>query len=295
MKKYSLLTSLYILLAIITVNSAYAGGGWPQPKGKGYFKLGQSFLISDQYFGPDGKKIPITTTGYYSTSLYGEYGITDRWTITGHIPLFARNTLNNLESRSTGYIQEGDELNGFGDVDLGIKYGLITEGSWVVSASFVLGLPTGNNVGGHTELMQTGDGEFNQMLALEASTSIGIGYISLLAAYNHRGESTYGYLSGDVVTDFSDEIRFGAEIGTTINDQWFLALNLLNVSPVTTNNPNTESNGIFGNNVAYLSITPKIAYSINDQWGIEVSTSLAAYGKNILAAPNSQVGIFFKL
>ena len=68
------------LFLSIGLTVAYAGGGWPQPKGKGYFKLSQNFIISPYYYSPSGEIIDITTISLYTTSVYAEYGLTSRLT-----------------------------------------------------------------------------------------------------------------------------------------------------------------------------------------------------------------------
>lgn len=35
-------------------NVELPGGGWPQPKGSGYYKLGQNWIIADSCYGPEG-------------------------------------------------------------------------------------------------------------------------------------------------------------------------------------------------------------------------------------------------
>jgi len=61
------LLSILILLAI--AHSTFAGGGWPQKKGKGYFKLSEFFIISDSYFSPSGDILNIPTSSVYITSI----------------------------------------------------------------------------------------------------------------------------------------------------------------------------------------------------------------------------------
>ena len=58
MKKFS------IILLTISSLTAFAGGGWTQPKNTGYFKLGQYVLRSDRYFNPEGE-VTIGVVGKY--------------------------------------------------------------------------------------------------------------------------------------------------------------------------------------------------------------------------------------
>jgi protein XagA len=279
-----------ILLSISTLiltQNIYAGGGWPQPKGKGYFKLGHYSIISDAYYSPNGKIIDIATAGIHISSLYGEYGFTDRLTGIAYLPFFSRATLNEQKSGRTGNIlAEGDKLNSFGDTDIGIKYGLIVNKPIVVSAGLTLGLPLGKQSGGSTGVLQTGDGEFNQMISVEASRGLNKGksWISVLLAFNNRTQN------------FSDELRFGLELGTKIGTKWFANVKIINVNSLNNGSDlETPSNGIFSNNIEYLAITPELSYQWNEKYGVTGAVGFAAAGKRVLASPSFSLGVFLKL
>ena len=107
----------------------------------------------------------------YSTVLYGEYGLNDRFTALLNAQLFVRGTINRLESRVDGAEIPGDEFNGLGEIQLGLKYGIIKKGPIVLAASTQLKLPSGENVGGNTELLQSGDGAWGALGMLHASHS----------------------------------------------------------------------------------------------------------------------------
>ncbi|MGI9542045.1 MAG: hypothetical protein ACR2MX_02235, partial [Cyclobacteriaceae bacterium] len=166
----------------------------------------------------------------------------------------------------------------------GLKYGLITDRPIVVSASLLLGLPIGKTAGGETGILQTGDGEFNQLVRLEASTSVGNGYFTLLAGFNNR------------TNDFSDEVHYGFEVGYTYNEK---LLGLVKVNGVSSlNNGNASGSAgstIFSNNTEFISIAPELNYNLSDKWGISGSAAFAVSGKNILAAPNYNLGVFYNL
>ncbi|MEM9823436.1 MAG: hypothetical protein AAF985_20300, partial [Bacteroidota bacterium] len=69
--KRQFISCLFLLFCSFPV---LAGGGWPQPKGNGYFKLYQWWVIADQHFTDAGKIDPNVTSGIFNTSLYAEYG-----------------------------------------------------------------------------------------------------------------------------------------------------------------------------------------------------------------------------
>lgn len=263
---------------------SYAGGGWPQPKKGGYFKLGQNMIYASSYFGPGGSVVDITTIGLYTTSLYGEYGLTDRLTGIVYFPFFVRSTLNEVRFKQTGNVIPGDEFSSIGDAEVGVKYGLITNKPVVLSASLILGLPLGNTSGGESQILQTGDGEFNQMIRVDASHSFYPKnfYTSAYAAFNNR------------TNNFSDEVRFGLEVGGTFNK--FIPIFKLNVVQ-SLNNGGTAAvqNGVFSNNTEYVSPAIELNYQMTDKVGLSASGAFAFSGQNILAAPNWGVGVYLKM
>jgi hypothetical protein len=279
MKKYLLVPFFTFFFSALT-----AGGGWTYVKGKGFVKISQNAIYSDQLFNPDGEIIDITTIGYYATSLYAEYGLTDRLTAIAYVPFFARNTLNKTRFRFSGREIPGDELNTFGDVDLSLQYGFYKSETWVASVRVLFGLPTGEVSGGETGILQTGDGEFNQMIRFDLSRPISSkAWISFYAGLNNRTKN------------FSDEYRLGAEIGSKFGEH-FLAIAKVDVVQSFFNGDADPSQGgtIFSNNTEFISPSIELAYELKNEIGFSVSAAGAIAGKNILAAPNYGVGIYKK-
>lgn len=283
MKKTFILLCLFLSLP----QWVQAGGGWPHPKGKGYFKLSQYFIISDRYFSPAGDLLDIATASIYQTSFYGEYGLTNRLTAIAYIPFFSRATLNEQVSGFNGdVLAEGDAVNSFGDTDLTLKYGLIVNKPVVVSASLTFGLPLGNAAGGDTGVLQTGDGEFNQMVTIEASRGLrkGRAWVSALLAYNNRTDN------------FSDELRYGLEVGHKLGKRWIANFKLLSVNSLNNGSDfETPANGIFSNNIEYIATTYELAYSWNDKYGVSGAIGTALDGRRVLASPSFSVGVFMNL
>lgn len=279
MKKFTLIFAITLSTSLL-----FAGGGWPQPYRGGYFKLSQNYIRSPYFFGPDGSIVDITTVQLFTTSIYGEYGFTKRLTGILYFPFFVRNTLNETVYNQSGQVVPGDEFQSIGDTDLAFKYGLIMDKPIVLSATLLLGLPLGKSSGGEGQILQTGDGEFNQMIRLDASHSFYPKpiYVSAYAGFNNRTQ------------DFSDEIRFGAEVGLTFK-KFTPILKLNVVQSLYNGNAEAIQNGIFSNNTEYISPTVELNYQWTEQWGISGSGGFAFAGKNILASPNWSIGVYLKL
>lgn len=279
MKKY--------LAAAILINvstSVLAGGGWTYKKEQGFVKLSQNAIYADRLFNPDGEIIDITTIGYYATSIYGEYGITDKLTAIAYVPFFTRNTLNKTRFIQTGAEIPGDEFNSFGDMDLSLQYGFYQSDTWVASVRVLFGLPFGEVNGGKTGILQSGDGEFNQMIRFDVSRSISSkAWVSFYAGLNNR------------TNDFSDEYRLGGEIGTGIGQHFFGIIKLDVVQSFFNGDADPSQGGtIFSNNTEFVSPSIELAYEMDNNLGFSVSAAGAFAAKNILASPNFGVGLYKK-
>lgn len=270
----------------IILTNLYAGG-WPQPAGGGFFKLDFSFIRAREFYGMDGETYRIngagTMLGYYTTSFYGEYGLTKKLTAIGYVPFFVRNTVNEGIGSITGEVlQQGLENSSIGDIDLGLRYGLWTEGRWSVTTALLLGLPTGD--WDNPDLLFTGDGEFNQQLRLEAGYGADRWYATGYVGFNNRTE------------DFSDEFRFEAEFGYKFWDNRLLAgVKLTGTQSFNNGNPTGSANGLFGNNVEFVSPQLFLAYEHQQKLGFVAQVNGAVSGRNVLAAPMVSAGVYLKI
>lgn len=278
--------------ALLFSQPILAGGGWPQPKGWGFFKLTEWWVVSNQHFTDNGQIDPNTTMGIFNSSLYAEYGFTNRLTGVLYFPFFSRAYMNNTVSGTTGQLLiPGEAINSLGDTDLGIKYGLTVGKPVALSATLTLGLPFGKTNGGTAGNIQTGDGEFNQILQMDAGAGFPIGklnaYANAYAGFNNRTEG------------YSDEFRFGFEAGLTFWKKRLTAIARFTGIESFQNGDlpaeRSNSTSIFANNTEFLSFTPELAYQINDKWGVSAAVGTALYGKIIFASPSYSVGVFYKL
>ncbi len=268
---------------------AFAGGGWPQPKGIGYFKLSEWWIVADQHYTDAGRIDPNITNGLFNTSLYAEYGFTNRLTGILHFPIFSRNYFNNQVSGTTGeVIKAGEALNSIGDANLGLKYGVSKQESPVaISVTLTLGLPLGESAGGTEGNLQTGDGEFNQMLQVDAGVSFGTSDVPLYAnAYFGANNRT---------NDFSDELRYGLELGAGLADQklWLIG-RLQGITSLKNGKTAAEitSTSIFANNAEILSAGLEVNYYLTEKWGVSAGFAAPLSGEIIFAAPAYSVGVF---
>ena len=285
---------LFMLVTLFSfLGTTFAGGGWTPAKGKGYFKLSEWWLVSDQHYTDAGLIDPNITTGIFNTTIYAEYGFTDRLTGVVYFPLFSRAITNNVISATTSEVLiPGESLNSIGDTDISLKYALTKPGSnWAMAATVMVGLPLGNDSGGTQNNLQTGDGELNQLVRFDASTSFRLSdelpaYFSTYTAFNNR------------TNGFSDEWRIGGEIGAGfLNQKLWVNAKLDIVTSLKNGIPSGLSNStsIFANNAEFTGITTEVAYKIQNNWGVSVAYGSALSGKIILASPSYSIGVFVDL
>ena len=131
---------IILLLTLLTyANTTFAQGPWNKKAKEGFFKLSEMVIVSDDFYTPEGTISNIKTTGVYITSIYAEYGFSDKITGVAFVPFFVRNTINEQQFSTSSNVEPGDESNSFGDVNIGIQYGIKQSGSLVLSASLLLG------------------------------------------------------------------------------------------------------------------------------------------------------------
>ena len=217
--------------------------------------------------------------------IYAEYGFTEKITGVIYAPVFSRATLNRRVDTNDMLIAEGDELNSVGDIDISFKYTFLQKDALVVSFGLTLGIPTGNPSGGNTQLLQTGDGEFNQL-------------VNLSAGYSFYPVPFYAILDLGVnnrTSNFSDEFRYGVELGYTLK-KFTLITRAFGVKSFFNGDENAlNGNGLFNNNVEYLSLAPELIFQMNEQLGLSAGFGTAVSGRSILAARTYQIGMFVKL
>ncbi len=281
-----------VILIIIFSTSVFAGGPWPQQKGKGYFKLSEWWIVFDQHYTDQGLIDPNVTTGIFNTSLYAEYGITNRLTAQFNGALVSRNYMNNLRSNTTKeIIVAGEAINRLGDIDVSLKYGLTKPGSKIpVALTLTLGLPTGTPSAGTLNNLQTGDGEFNQILQIDAGKGFSIGkssaYVSGYAGINNR------------TNQFSEEFRYGGEIGLGLakNKLWLAAkLQAVESFKNGATAETVSSTSIFANNSEFTSLGLEANLYVTKKLGLSVGAAGAFRGEIIAAAPSYSVGVFVDL
>ncbi|PZX51939.1 hypothetical protein [Algoriphagus chordae] len=199
---------------------AAAQSGWTKEKTEGFYQLSFQSMKSDDYYSLTGDLLETNQFSQQSLVFYGEYGVTDKFTIIANWPL---QIWNGFETTET--------VSGLGDLRLEFKHSLLKK-YLPLSISIAPEFPIGraNNFAQSTVNdfeqinLPSGDGEFNVWTTLASSFALPDIplYGNLFSSYNFRTQ--YEGIS------FSDQFAIGAEIGYHIADLvWVNArLNALN-------------------------------------------------------------------
>ncbi|MEO9967506.1 MAG: hypothetical protein ABJF11_17045 [Reichenbachiella sp.] len=284
MKKVLIAMSL-----IIIAFKGFAGGGWTQGKRDLYLKIGQQWVVFNQFYDRDGNTVSDRSRSFGTTSLYAEYGFTDKLTAILYFPFYSKSTMFEQRNSANGMtLLAGESFSSIGDTNVGVKYALPTGDQIAMSASLTLGLPLGEINKGSDGSLQTGDGEFNQMLSLDMSTSFGVGklypYLSLNLGLNNRTKG------------FSDEFRYGLEVGVGISRFNFI-MKVTGVKSLFngTVDDNLFFEGLLANNTEYVIMSPEIAVKMSDRWGVSISMAKTTSGRLMYVQPSYTIGIYLDI
>ncbi len=275
MKRNFLLLAMSVFISV----HALAGGGWTKQKGTGYYKVSHWWVNAAKQYTFDGNTAASVQEGIFNTSIFAEYGVTDRFTAIVNLPYSKSSNAN-------------ESISGIGDTDVAFKYRINkSESKFALAGTLLLGLPFGEEAGGSDGSLQTGDGEFNQMLRLDLSRSFQLGsvnaYGNVYTAYNNRNDN------------FSDELRLGLEIGGGFLNNKIWAIARIDMVESLENGAESTalSDGatIFANNTEYFAYTYEIAGYITDKIGVSAATASVFSASNIFAAPSYSLGVFLDL
>ena len=280
---------IIIFLLAFSVQTSFAQ--WTKGKGNGYYKLAAWGLQYDQHYTDSGGIDPNATRTIINTIAYAEYGISNKFDVIAYVPFFASTSQNNQVSGTTGeQITPGESFNSFGDVELGLRYGLYKKGAWVADVKLILGLPTGDDSGGSDGSFQNGDGEFNQYI------SSSLGYSKSFANTNLYLKSYLGFNNRS--QGFSDEFRTGLEVGLNVlnNKLWLISrLNILRSFKNGSLNATTSNGSIFANDIQFDSFGFEASYYLTKKLGISLAVDSAFSGEVVAAAPSFTAGLFLDI
>jgi len=266
-------TGCWLLFLFFFSTPAFPGA-WTQKHGEGYYKLGLRVIRADQFYDASGDKTPIPTLTDVGTGLYAEYGLTDRLTVIANLQFFRQLTLDTPD----------DSKSGLADSDFGVRWQVLGKGRTVVSTEILLGLPLGDNT--HPNGLLTGDGEFNQLVRIQAGHSFYPSPLYFTADFgvNNRSEG------------YSDAVHYGAEIGYTLQGKFLLIFRVRGLESFENGSENIAGGvgGLYANDQRYLAYGPELNFFLNEVVGLSAGFEGAIFAENEPATLAFSFGIFLK-
>jgi hypothetical protein len=193
-------------------------GAWTREAGSWFGKIGLDRWFTDERFDEHGNRVPYQETqpGFDDTDeyrnvalrAYGEYGITDEWTVTGSTSFeIIEAEGNGVETRTTG----------FSDLRFQVKR-LLVPGPVVISTFVELKTPTGYDEASFPAL---GSGLSDVAVSLAAGASSNLGYATMETGFVSRGG------------DYANEIPLNLEVAWAARRDLFVRTEWRALLPVT--------------------------------------------------------------
>lgn len=261
--------------------NTYAGGPWASGKGRGYSQLGISLNTYDRLLSSSNRLDRTVTDN--TLQLYAEYGLTEKWTLTGVVPFKLLSTGKSLLNPNNPQVTlPSGNLAGFGNITLAAKYTFYQKGihfaGQLLTEAPNYSIDTGSG-------LRTGYNSFTVCPSLLLGTGT-----KRIYGFTNLG---YALRSGG----YSEEVRYDLEIGFSPFKRFWTALAFNNKNSLKNGNVvegNVTKTALYVNDQSYNAWGLKLAYGITENIGLNLSVYGAFYGENVAAAPTFNSSIYYK-
>ena len=267
-----------IIFSVLMSGTAQAQA-WVKSKGKFYSKLGLNTITSDKVFDYNGDvvdsvRIPGTDSLLNVPKItenmlqfYGMYGLTDKFTMIGSIPV---KSVKNLES--------GQSRTSLADLEFGAVLGAKTNGLRITPGFFV-GIPTGYY--DTSALLITGDGEWNFMPRLYFGNGSSKFYYTGFLGFNYRTEGRFHEIDGLIEGGYAWK-------------KLYLILKMQFKESLTGGTDVVSVTGIYDNGQEFLSPNFGLYYKHTENLHFILNIGGAVYSRNAQAAPSINIGVAYE-
>ncbi len=269
------------------MQNSFAQQAWTKEKGKFYAQIGASFLSYDQLLNGKANPKDYTPLNAKFTDMtiqtYGEYGLTNRITLSGQVPL---KLLSSSDVKLPNTIKEGS-LSALSNIQAAVTANFYNKNGIVVSGKANIGLPTAK-FDAPTGLRSGFDA-----WSVEPSVLMGFGHAKFFAS----GELGYVLRTNN----YSNRIHFAAQIGKFFGKKKKM-MGIFNLELMksgdngTYNDATSLQTGLYLDKQSYFSPTLKFGYKTNDKITLWLSAGggLAPITKNIAASPGLSFSISYQ-
>ncbi len=280
---------ILVICTLLTFNifNAVAQQAWTKEKGKFYAQVGGSALSYNQAL--NGKVKPSEWTPLnakfsdITLQAYGEYGITDKLTVSAQLPLKILSSSGVVQPST---ITEGS-LVGLSNIQTALTANIYNKDGIVVSGKINLSLPTAKFD------IKTGLRTGFDAFSAEPSLLLGFGHSKFFAS----GE--LGYVLRN--NGYANRIHAGAQIGKFFGKNkkmlGIFALELMKTAANGTYNDATSTKtALYLSNQSYLSPTIKFGYKTTSKvtlW-LSLGSGIAPITKNIAASIGPSLSVSYQ-
>jgi len=268
---------------LLSTSFLYAQSPWTQEKGSGFGQLSIMAIPKySKFFVKDSSDLFTTSREYSETSVqaYVEYGVIEGTTLVLDAPIkFLSAGEKLLDSLGT---TESGNLTSLGNVRFSVRQQIYNDGI-AVAAQLGVEIPTGKY--DDATGLRTGYDAWTFTPSVSVGSGLGKGYI-------------FGYGGVGIRTnDYSNYFNVGFEGGYNIFEP-FWAMLFFDVIQSFENGerldpPNNVQTAFYVNNQEWASLGLKLLYNVNDNIGLTLSTTLAAFAANqVPASPSLSLGVF---
>jgi protein XagA len=280
MLKYQVTKILFLvaLMSCLAVETLYAGA-WTREIGGWYHQVTGNYYTADEFFDDDGSREDFADNGEFkdrNISYYVEYGILENLTVIGSWPYKWLEYEDNFVRNKT---------DGFSDLELGLKYRLLSTDSGVCSVQGLVKIPEAYD---EDDAVPLGNSQYDYEIRLLYGMSLFPhipGYFNIETGYRFRAEEP------------ADELKYLLEFGVDITKKFYGRMKL----DGTLGMDNADNNKGFSGNPAATydydlgKLDVALGWKMLKNWGMEIGYRPEIYGENTSAGANWSLSVICQM
>lgn len=257
-----------VVLGLLMLPAAAQAGAWTPKQGSSYHKFAINAFSSESFFDnptPGFRRFTDRNFTYYL-----EYGLTDRLAFYGSLPL---KRLRN----DSGQVARG---SGVGDIDLGLRYKLLS-GPTVVSAALLFKAPYAYS---RSEAVPLGNAQEDVEARVLLGRSLGrAGYFGLEAGWRKRFDAP------------ADEFRYLIEYGVDAAPTLYLRAKLDGIAGLGNSSPQAAVVGNPALNLDFdlAKLEATAGYRLDRSRAVEFTVTRDLFGSNTLRGTTYSLALVF--
>jgi hypothetical protein len=286
MKQKRFFHSIYLIISLLSAaQSAVAQQAWTRPQGGWYAQVGVSALQANSLINGTDELIPLgREVRDLTLQAYGEYGLTNRLTLSAQVPLKMMSVQNQGNASATP--AEGSMV-ALSNLQATLTANFFQKNGWVVSGKTSVQLPTARFESA------TGLRSGFDAWSIMPSVAAGIGRSRFFAS----AEGGYAFRTNG----YSNRVFGAAQVGTYFGkrQQWLPIVGLEMMksgSDGTYDDGTSATTGLYLEGQSYLSPSLKIGYRANRNMYLWLSAGggMGTITREIIASPGVSFSISYQ-